>query len=40
MGVRMAKSDWSSYNQANDYSYENGAVVLVGDKVVSGVLPE
>ena len=40
MGIRMAKSDWSNYNQANDYSYENGAVVLVGDKVVSGVLPQ
>ena len=39
MGIRMAKSDWSNYNQANDYSYENNAVVLVGDKVVSGELP-
>ena len=40
MGIRMAKADWSNYNQANDYSYENGAVVLVGDTVVSGVLPQ
>ena len=40
MGIRVAKSDWSMYNQSNDYSYTNGAVVLVGNSVVSGKLPQ
>ena len=40
MGIRMAKSDWSNFNQANDYSYTNGAVVIVDGAVVSGTLPQ
>ena len=40
MGLRMAKSDWSQYNQSNDYSYTNGAVVLVGNQVVGGTMPQ
>ncbi|SET41109.1 glycoside hydrolase family 9 protein [[Clostridium] polysaccharolyticum] len=40
MGIRVAKKDWSNFDQSDDYSYENGAVVFVGDKVVSGVLPQ
>lgn len=40
MGIRVAKKDWSNFDQSDDYSYVNGAVVLVGDKVVSGVLPQ
>ena len=40
MGIRMAKENWSNYNQANDYSYTNGAVVLVNGEVVCGAIPQ
>ena len=35
------KKDWSNYNQANDYSFNNAdkTVVLVGEKVVKGSVP-
>gem|GEM_PF-2317907 len=35
------KKDWSNYNQANDYSFNNAdkTVVLVGDEVVKGTVP-
>lgn len=36
MGIRMAKSNWSQYDQSNDYSYSNGVVVYVGGDCVSG----
>ena len=39
MGIRLAKNDWSSYDQSNDYSFEKGAVVLFNGEVVSGVQP-
>ena len=33
MGIRLAKNDWSNYDQSNDYSYNSGAVVLYnGDR--------
>ena len=35
------KKDWSNFNQANDYSFDNAdkTVVLVGGKVIKGVAP-
>jgi len=35
------KKDWSNYNQANDYSFDNAdkTVVLVGGTVVKGTVP-
>lgn len=39
MGVRLAKNDWSVYDQSNDYSYTNGVVVLYDNQVVSGTQP-
>ena len=40
LGVRLAKNDWSNFDQSNDYSYTNGAVVLVNGNVVSGSIPQ
>ena len=39
MGVRVAKNDWSNYDQSNDDSYKSGAVVLYNGEVVSGTMP-
>ncbi|PXV93691.1 cellulose binding domain-containing protein [Lachnotalea glycerini] len=38
---RIANSDWSEYNQENDYSNieEDGIVILSNDTVISGTLP-
>ena len=36
LGIRMAKADWSNFDQTNDYSYKNGAVVYVNGSCVSG----
>lgn len=36
LGIRMAKADWSNFDQTNDYSYTNGAVVYVNGTCVSG----
>ena len=38
-GIRVAKSDWSNYDQSNDYSYTNGVVVIYNNRVVSGTAP-
>ncbi|NLL73958.1 MAG: hypothetical protein GX237_10575 [Clostridiales bacterium] len=39
--VRIANTDWSNFNQANDYSYQNAehVVLLIDDVVVSGIEP-
>ena len=39
MGIRVAKNDWSNYDQSNDYSYNSGAVVLYNGEVVNGIMP-
>lgn len=39
-GIRVAKSDWTNYDQSNDYSYTSGVVALYGDTVISGQLPQ
>ncbi len=39
MGIRVAKNDWSNYDQSNDYSYNSGAVVLYDGEVVNGTMP-
>ena len=36
LGIRMKKADWSNFDQTNDYSYTNGAVVYVNGTCVSG----
>jgi hypothetical protein len=36
LGIRMAKADWSNFDNTNDYSYTNGAVVYVNGSCVSG----
>ena len=37
---RLTNTNWSNFDQSNDYSYSNGAVVLYNDAVVSGTMPQ
>lgn len=39
IGIRVCKETWTNYDQSNDYSYKNGAVVLYNGKVVTGTMP-
>ena len=39
MGIRIFKSDWSNYDQTNDYSYTSGAVVLYNGIEITGTSP-
>ena len=38
-GIRISKSDWSNYDQSNDYSYNHGVVIMYNNQVVSGTAP-
>ena len=38
--ARMANSNWSNYDQSNDYSHTNGAVLLYDNAVVEGTMPQ
>lgn len=39
LGIRLAKTDWSMYDQTNDYSYTSGAVVLYQGQAIYGTEP-
>lgn len=36
---RIAKADWSDYNQTNDFSYNNGIAVYYKNALISGMQP-
>ena len=36
---RLAKADWSNYNQSDDFSYENGMAVYYDGALVAGMEP-
>ena len=39
MGIRLSMNDWSNFDQSDDYSYNEGAVVLYEGSVVTGEMP-
>jgi hypothetical protein len=38
--MRLSRSDWSKFDQTNDYSYHNGMVAIYDGQVISGNLPQ